>query len=102
MNPAPRSPEARSDDARPHFYSRMALWFCDWSSVGADILLWLDTVCLEKSPVMMPNETNDQAGGERREEETPTEYNECLYCGEPVEAPAQYCCEEHEEHRSIR
>lgn len=28
-------------------------------------------------------------------------YNECLYCGEPVEAPNFYCCLEHEESRSL-
>jgi hypothetical protein len=31
----------------------------------------------------------------------PSGYNQCLYCGEPVEAPALYCCEEHEEGRSM-
>lgn len=31
----------------------------------------------------------------------PESYNECLYCGEPVKAPAMFCCEEHEEGRGI-
>ena len=39
---------------------------------------------------------------ENHNEEEPVSYNECLYCGEPVAAPALYCCEEHEEHRSLR
>lgn len=32
----------------------------------------------------------------------PSGWNQCPYCGEPVEAPELYCCEEHEEGRSIR
>lgn len=35
------------------------------------------------------------------DDEMPSSYNECLYCGEPMLAPALYCCEEHEEHRSL-
>ena len=28
-------------------------------------------------------------------------WNECLYCGEAVQAPALYCCEEHAEGRRM-
>lgn len=28
-------------------------------------------------------------------------WNYCPYCGEAVQAPALYCCEEHEEGRSM-
>lgn len=32
----------------------------------------------------------------------PSGWNECLYCGEAVEAPAVYCSEECEEKRPMR
>jgi len=46
-----------------------------------------------------PDELNQQP---TEFEEIPLGWNACLYCGEAIEAPALYCCEEHEEGRSMR
>lgn len=41
------------------------------------------------------------SGADDEAEPLPDGYTVCPYCGEPVKLPGLYCCEEHEEGRSL-